>query len=134
LASRIQVPRTELRGKSAIVRAIFAKWAFFPGSLSPHAWRGKKRRTLGQQRDRRRGTMTWMQRVSQSRTAILRRLAQLDTELRRVRAELKNLRSHDPATSEVVIRGAMLSRERSSLERRLEMLRTNPAQAISQVQ
>jgi predicted nucleic acid-binding Zn-ribbon protein len=78
--------------------------------------------------------MTRMQFASESRVAILRRIAQLETELRRVRAELKNLRSHDPATSEVVIRGAKLSRERSALERRLETLRMDPTQAVSQSQ
>lgn len=78
--------------------------------------------------------MARMQFAPQSRVAILRRLAQLESELRRVRAELKNLRSHDPATSEVVTRGAKLSRERSALERRLEALRMDPTQAASQPQ
>ena len=78
--------------------------------------------------------MTRMQSASQTRVAILRRLTQLESELRRVRAELKNLRSHDPATGEVVIRGAKLSRERSALERRLETLRMDPTQAASQPQ
>jgi len=54
---------------------------------------------------------------------VLRRLAQLDVELERARADLKNLRTHDPLTSEVVMRGAKLSQERSRLERRLELLR-----------
>lgn len=59
---------------------------------------------------------------------ILRRLAQLESELRRARAELKNLRTHDPTTAEVVMRGARLSRERAALERRLELLRLNSTQ------
>ena len=68
--------------------------------------------------------------VSQSSTAdILRRLAQLESELERARADLKNLRAHDPQTAEVVMRGAKLSRERSSLERRLELLRRGSGQA-----
>lgn len=74
-----------------------------------------------------RGTMRVMSLASQSRVAIFRRLAQLESELRRARAELKNLRSHDPATAEVVTRGARLSRERSELERRLEALRLDSA-------
>jgi hypothetical protein len=62
-----------------------------------------------------------MQIASKSRTDILHRLEQLESELRQVRLQLKGLRLHDPATAEVVIRGARLSRERSGLERRLEV-------------
>ena len=63
-----------------------------------------------------------------ARTAILRRLAQLESELRQARADLRNLRHRDPATSEVVMRGAKLSRERNRLERRLEVLGLDPTQ------
>jgi hypothetical protein len=75
--------------------------------------------------------MTKMQAASQARVAILRRLAQLESELRRARAELKNLRTHDPATAEIVTRGARLSRERAGLERRLEVLQLDPTQPTS---
>jgi len=64
-----------------------------------------------------------MQLALQSRASILRRIAQLETELRRARDELKGLRPNDPATSEVVIRGAQLSHERTHLESRLEAIR-----------
>lgn len=69
--------------------------------------------------------------VPQSHTLMLRRLEELENELRRTRADLKNLRSHDPAMAEVVLRGARLSRERSSLEQRLELLRGDSAAAVS---
>jgi hypothetical protein len=72
--------------------------------------------------------MKRMSPATQSRATILRRLAQLESELRRARAELKNLRSHDPATAEVVMRGARLSRERTALERRLELLQLSSSQ------
>lgn len=65
---------------------------------------------------------------SQARVSILTRIAELDVELRRVRAELKQLANNDPATPEVVLRGARLSSERSGLERRLELLRLDPTQ------
>ena len=68
--------------------------------------------------------------ASQSYNLMLRRLGELEGELRRTRAELKNLRSHDPAMAEVVLRGARLSRERSSLEHRLELLRGNSTPAV----
>jgi len=67
--------------------------------------------------------------ASQSPALILRRLEELEDELRRTRTDLKNLRSHDPALAEVVLRGARLSQERSSLEHRLELLRGNSAPA-----
>ena len=70
-----------------------------------------------------------MSQVPQTKVTILRRLAQLAADLRQVRADLKNLRTRDTATSEVVLRGARLSRERSDLERKLELLRLNPLQA-----
>ncbi len=57
-------------------------------------------------------------------STILRRLEQLEFELRQARTELKNLRSRDPATAEVVMRGAKLSGERARLERQLELLRS----------
>ena len=60
--------------------------------------------------------------ATQPRAAILRRLAQLEEELRQSRVDLKNLRTHDPATADVVTRGARLCRERSLLERQLELL------------
>lgn len=68
-------------------------------------------------------------RPSTSPAAILRRLAQIEAELEQARNDLKNLRTHDPATAEVVMRGAKLSRERSSLERRLELLRQDSTRA-----
>ncbi len=61
-----------------------------------------------------------------ARAAILRRLAQLELELRKARSDLKSLGRHDPAIREVVTRGARLSRERSALERRLEVLGLDP--------
>jgi hypothetical protein len=61
--------------------------------------------------------------ASTARDVILRRLAQLEIELRRARAELKDLRQRDPAATEVVVRAARLSRERTGLEHRLELLR-----------
>jgi hypothetical protein len=61
--------------------------------------------------------------ASTARDAILQRLAQLESELRRARSELKDLRPRDPAAREVVFRAAQLSRERSGLEHRLELLR-----------
>ncbi len=70
--------------------------------------------------------------TSQARVRILSRIAELDVELRRVRAELKNLAKNDPATPDVVLRGARLSRERSGLERRLEVLRLDPTQLPNQ--
>jgi hypothetical protein len=73
--------------------------------------------------------MKSMQLATQPCDMILRRLAQLDSELRRARTELKNLRHRDPATAEVVMRGARLSRERAALERQLELLRLNSTQA-----
>jgi len=72
-----------------------------------------------------------MQPSSQARAAILRRLAQLESELRHARTELRNLPIHDPATAAVVIRGAKLSRERSALERQLELLRQKSAERES---
>jgi hypothetical protein len=60
---------------------------------------------------------------SQTRTSILRRLAEIEAELRQARNDLKNLRTKDPATAEVVMRGARLSRERFDLECRLEATR-----------
>lgn len=75
--------------------------------------------------------MMSMKLASHARAAILRRLAQLESELRQTRAELKNLRSHDPATAEVVIRGARLSYERSELERRLEVLQDGPTRTTN---
>ena len=61
--------------------------------------------------------------ASTARDAILHRLAQLESELRLARVELKDLRHRDPATTEVVVRAARLSRERSGLEHRLELFR-----------
>jgi hypothetical protein len=61
----------------------------------------------------------------QARATILRRLEQLESELRKARADLKNLRPSDPAVAEVVVRGAQLASERSALERRLELLASN---------
>ena len=81
--------------------------------------------------ERLRAIMAPMQLQSHARLAILRRLAQLESELRQARAELKNLRSHDPATADVVTRGARLSRERSGLERRLEVLQLDPTQVLN---
>jgi uncharacterized protein YeeX (DUF496 family) len=66
-----------------------------------------------------------MRATRQNHTTILHRLAELEAELRRVRHGLKDLGSKDPAAAEFVIRGAELSRERSSLERRLELMRLN---------
>ena len=71
-------------------------------------------------------TMNGMPRAPRSRLDMLRRLEQLTAELGRVRHELKNLHSHDSRIAEVVMRGARLSRERSGLERRLELLRAEP--------
>jgi hypothetical protein len=69
-----------------------------------------------------------MQPTVHARATILRRLGQIELELRHVRAELKNLRKNDPETSEVVLRGARLSQERSGLERRLEVLQVDSRQ------
>lgn len=79
--------------------------------------------------NRDRGTIRRMPLVPRSRRDMLRRLEQLESELARVRHELKNLRSHDSRIAEVVMRGARLSRERLGLERRLELLRLEPTQA-----
>lgn len=103
----------------------------FPEEPDPHALLGffrLKNSAAGicyQQRRRHSATMAQMPatRSSQSPAAILHRLAQLEKELEQARADLKNLRTHDPATSEVVMRGAKLSRERAGLERQLERLR-----------
>lgn len=65
---------------------------------------------------------------SHSRVNILRRIAQLDLELRQVRSDLRNLRTSDAASAGVVVRGARLAQEKSSLELRLEMLRLDPTQ------
>ena len=65
------------------------------------------------------------------RDKILRRLEQLAIELRQARTELKDLSTHDPATAEVVMRGAKLSRERARLERELESLRLAGAPTAS---
>jgi hypothetical protein len=59
---------------------------------------------------------------------MLRRVAQIESELARVRHELKNLHARDPLTAEVVMRGARLARERSALESRLELLRVRSNQ------
>ena len=48
--------------------------------------------------------MNRMLTASHPRAAILRRLTQLEEELRQSRVELKNLRTHDPATAVVVMR------------------------------
>jgi hypothetical protein len=64
-----------------------------------------------------------------SSASILSRIAQLEDELRQVRVELKKLRSKDPATAMVVLRGARLSRERASLEQQLESFRLSRSQA-----
>jgi len=72
--------------------------------------------------------MIGMQTASKARAAILRRLTQIETELQQARADLKNLRTHDPATAEVVTRGARLSGEKAGLERRLEVLMLDPTQ------
>ena len=66
--------------------------------------------------------MKLMSLASQPRVSILNRLAQLESELMQARADLKNLRMHDPATAEVVTRGARLSGERARLEHQLERL------------
>ena len=63
--------------------------------------------------------------ASQTCSTILRRLAQLESELEKSRADLKNMRARDPAMAEIVMRGAMLACERSDLERRLEQLRAH---------
>jgi hypothetical protein len=76
-----------------------------------------------------------MRLASQTRADILRRIAELEAEMRRARHDLKNLGAKDTAIAEVVIRGAQLSRERSNLERRLEAIRlTSPDAAISSSQ
>lgn len=72
--------------------------------------------------------MIGMQTASKARAAILRRLTQIESELQQARADLKNLRTHDPATAEVVTRGARLSGEKAGLERRLEVLMLDPTQ------
>lgn len=72
--------------------------------------------------------MVGMQPASKARAAILKRLSQIESELQQARADLKNLRSHDPATAEVVTRGARLSGEKAGLERRLEVLQLDPTQ------
>lgn len=72
--------------------------------------------------------MVGMQSASKARAAILKRLSQIESELQQARADLKNLRSHDPATAEVVTRGARLSGEKAGLERRLEVLQLDPTQ------
>ena len=83
---------------------------------------------MRRQWDRRSSTMSRVLLVPQPRSTILRRLAQLESELRQARADLKNLRTRDPAAAEIVMRGARLSRERSDLERRLEQLRVHSTQ------
>ena len=75
--------------------------------------------------------MVGMQTAPKARAAILRRLTQIESELQQARADLKNLRSHDPATAEVVTRGARLSGEKAGLERRLEVLQLDPTQMRS---
>lgn len=72
--------------------------------------------------------MACMKTATSARAAILRRLTQIESELQQARADLKNLRSHDPATAEVVTRGARLSGEKAGLERRLEVLQLDPTQ------
>ena len=69
-----------------------------------------------------------MQRATQARVTILRRISELDVELQQARTALKNLRTKDPATGEVVLRGARLSREKAELEMRLERLSLDPTQ------
>lgn len=56
------------------------------------------------------------------RRAILARLVELESELKQARDDLRNLQHRDAATTEVVTRGARLSRERTSLEMRLAQL------------
>jgi hypothetical protein len=65
---------------------------------------------------------------SHARVNILRRIAQLDLELQQVRTDLRNLSTGDAATAGVVVRGARLAQEKSSLELRLEVLRLDPTQ------
>jgi len=67
-----------------------------------------------------------MQANDNTHAKILRRIAELEGELRSARMALKNLRNHDSATAEVVMRGAKLSSEKAGLERRLEVLNVDP--------
>jgi hypothetical protein len=71
--------------------------------------------------------------ASTARDTILQRLTELESELRLARTALKDLRSRDPATAEIVIRAARLSRERSGLERRLELLRLDSSEMANQL-
>jgi hypothetical protein len=63
-----------------------------------------------------------MKLAPQTPATILKRVAEIESELRLALEDLKKLRAKDPATAEVVMRGARLSRERSNLERQLEVL------------
>lgn len=60
-----------------------------------------------------------MNRATQARAAMLLRIAEVDAQLQIARTHLKELRHNDPATGEVVLRGARLASERSRLEMRL---------------
>jgi Trp operon repressor len=62
-----------------------------------------------------------MRLTSQKRESILRRLTEIEPELFRAEAAVRELRGRDPATAEVVTRGAALSLEKAGLERRLEL-------------
>ncbi len=72
--------------------------------------------------------MIRMRRDSRTTTLILRRIAELSDELKQTRSQLKGLQYKDDATGDVVLRGALLARERSMLERRLESIRSSQAQ------
>lgn len=63
--------------------------------------------------------MAGMKLTPQARRSILYRLAEIEPELCRAEARLKELRNHDPATAEVVTRGARLFSEQIGLRRRL---------------
>ena len=67
---------------------------------------------------------TWyndvMKLTPQARKSILRRLEEIEPEICRAEANVRELRNHDPATKEVVTRGAVLCSERPGLRRRLE--------------
>lgn len=77
-------------------------------------------------------TIESMQRDAQTPATILRRIAELESELQSTRDDLKNVTTRNPAVAEIVMRGARLSRERSNLEQRLELLRrTSQPEAFS---
>jgi hypothetical protein len=63
--------------------------------------------------------MAEMKLTPQTRRSILYRLAEIEPELCRAEARVKELRNHDPATAEVVTRGARLFNEQLGLQRRL---------------